>query len=58
VRDLLLSVGDVVRAVRVVTPLAAGSNPYRGPWADAGSEVDDLHQVLSALPTGPVEICC
>ena len=52
VRELLLSVGDVVRAVRVITPLAAGSNPYRGPWADAGSESDDLRQVLSALPVG------
>ena len=51
VRPALQSVGDVVRAIRVVRPLAA-RDPYRGPWADGDSEVDDLNMLVAALPPG------
>jgi hypothetical protein len=51
-RPCLLSLGDAVRAVRTIGPLARGPNPYPGPWADAGSELEDLKRVLSALPAG------
>jgi hypothetical protein len=51
VRSALLTVGDALRAVRTIRPLAA-RDPYRGPWADADSELADLEGVLSALPQG------
>jgi hypothetical protein len=51
VRPALLTVGDALRAVRTIGPLAA-RDPYRGPWADADSELADLEDVLSALPQG------
>lgn len=52
VRPYLLSVGDAVRALRVVQVRADSRDPYTGPWADAGSEDVDLQQVLAALPAG------
>jgi hypothetical protein len=51
VRHAVLTVGDALRAVRAIGPLAA-RDPYRGPWADADSELADLEDVLSALPQG------
>jgi hypothetical protein len=51
VRSALLTVGDAMRAVRAIRPLAT-RDPYRGPWADADSELADLEDVLSALPQG------
>jgi hypothetical protein len=51
VRSTLHTVGDLVRALRVVPPLAA-RDPYRGPWADGDSEVDDLQQLKAAVPLG------
>ena len=50
-RPLLLTVGDAVRALRVVAVRARG-DPYTGPWADAGSEEVDLNSILSSLPAG------
>ena len=52
VRSLLLSVGDALRAFRAITPIARGSHPYTGPWADAGSELVDLQGFFAALPPG------
>ena len=52
VRPYLLSVGDAVRALRVVEVKADSRDPYTGPWADAGSERVDVQQVLDALPAG------
>ena len=52
VRPYLLSVGDAVRALRVVGVRADSNDPYTGPWVDAGSERVDLQQVLGALPAG------
>jgi hypothetical protein len=51
VRSALLTVGDAMRAVRAIRPLAT-RDPYQGPWADADSELADLEDVLSALPQG------
>ena len=51
VRPLLLTVGDAVRALRVVAVRAQG-DPYTGPWADAGSEEVDVNSILSSLPAG------
>lgn len=55
VRPYLLSVGDALRALRVVHARAGGGDPYTGPWADAGSEYADLGYVLGALPAGWVQ---
>lgn len=53
VRSALLTVGDAVRAKRTIQGLASRPGyPYRGPWADADSELADLEDVLSALPVG------
>ena len=45
------SVSDAVRALRTI-PALAQRDPYRGPWADGDSEVLDIKNFLSALPTG------
>lgn len=51
VRGLLYSLGDLVRALRVLRIRSQAPDPSVGPWADATDELADLQLLQAALPS-------